>query len=55
MRYTDYRTVCVVGGQSIEVQGFMLRRGVEVCVGTPGMVCNGLFCTILNAFIVLSK
>jgi ATP-dependent RNA helicase DDX23/PRP28 len=40
LRYTDFRTVSVVGGQSIEDQGFRLRRGVEVVIGTPGRMLD---------------
>jgi len=32
----NIRTVSVVGGQSIEEQGFYLRKGCEVVVATPG-------------------
>jgi ATP-dependent RNA helicase DDX23/PRP28 len=38
LKYTKLKTVCVVGGQSIEDQGFKLRRGVAVVVGTPGRI-----------------
>ena len=34
--HLGYRTVSIVGGQSIEDQGFRLREGVEVVIGTPG-------------------
>ena len=34
--HLGYRTVSIVGGQSIEDQGFRLREGVEVIIGTPG-------------------
>eukprot|EP00968_Pinguiococcus_pyrenoidosus_P028296 scaffold7752_cov267-Pinguiococcus_pyrenoidosus.AAC.1 len=37
-KHTDLRSVCVVGGQSVEVQGFELRRGVDFVVGTPGRI-----------------
>ncbi len=33
---TDYRIVSVVGGQSIEDQGFKLREGCEIIIATPG-------------------
>jgi len=39
-RYTSYKSVSVVGGQSIEDQGFRLRRGVEVVIGTPGRMVD---------------
>jgi ATP-dependent RNA helicase DDX23/PRP28 len=34
-KFTGFRSVCVVGGQSIEDQGFKLRKGVETVIGTP--------------------
>ena len=34
-KFTDFQTVCVVGGQSIEEQGYILRKGVEIVIGTP--------------------
>lgn len=33
---TEYRIVSVVGGQSIEDQGFKLRKGCEIIIATPG-------------------
>mmetsp|Transcript_12243 Transcript_12243/g.18357 ORF Transcript_12243/g.18357 Transcript_12243/m.18357 type:complete len:703 (+) Transcript_12243:15-2123(+) len=39
-KYTDFKTVCVVGGQSIEEQGFRLRKGVEIIIGTPGRMVD---------------
>jgi ATP-dependent RNA helicase DDX23/PRP28 len=41
-KYTPFRTICVVGGQSIEDQGFKLRKGVEVVIGTPGRMVDCL-------------
>ena len=38
--YTDFRVVSVVGGQSIEEQGFALRRGCEILVATPGRLVD---------------
>lgn len=35
-RHCQYRTACIVGGQSIEDQGFRLRSGVHIVIGTPG-------------------
>jgi ATP-dependent RNA helicase DDX23/PRP28 len=29
-KHTNFETVCVVGGQSIEEQGFKLRKGVHI-------------------------
>jgi ATP-dependent RNA helicase DDX23/PRP28 len=39
-KYTSLQTVAVVGGQSIEEQGFILRRGVEIVIGTPGRMVD---------------
>jgi ATP-dependent RNA helicase DDX23/PRP28 len=36
------RTVCLVGGQSIEEQGFQLRRGCEIIIATPGRLIDCL-------------
>lgn len=46
-KFTDFQTVCVVGGQSIEEQGYILRKGVEIVIGTP--VCD-LFLHCLALF-----
>ena len=35
-QFLSYRVVSVVGGQSIEEQGFKLRKGAEIVIGTPG-------------------
>ena len=40
--YTDYRICSVVGGQSIEDQGFKLRRGCEIVIATPGRLIDCL-------------
>jgi ATP-dependent RNA helicase DDX23/PRP28 len=40
--HTGYKTVSVVGGQSIQDQGFLLREGVEVLVGTPGRMKDAI-------------
>lgn len=40
--FTEYRVVSVVGGQSIEDQGFKLRKGCEIVVGTPGRLVDCL-------------
>ncbi|KAG3002462.1 DEAD-box ATP-dependent RNA helicase 21 [Phytophthora cactorum] len=36
------KTLSVVGGQSIEDQGFRLREGVEIIIGTPGRLMDCL-------------
>lgn len=41
-QYTDFRAVSVVGGQSIEEQGFQLRKGCEIVVATPGRLVDCL-------------
>lgn len=39
-KYTGYRVVSVVGGKSIEDQGFELRKGCEIVVATPGRLLD---------------
>lgn len=39
-KYTGYRVVGVVGGKSIEEQGFALRKGCEIVVATPGRLLD---------------
>jgi ATP-dependent RNA helicase DDX23/PRP28 len=51
LKFTDYRTVSVVGGQSIEDQGFRLRKGVEIVIGTPGRMLD----CIENNYLVLNQ
>lgn len=41
-QYTEFRFVCVVGGQNIEEQGFKLRKGCEVIIATPGRLIDCL-------------
>lgn len=50
-RFTSFRTVCVVGGQDIEEQGYQLRRGVEIVIGTPGRMVDCLE----NNYMVLNQ
>lgn len=50
-RFTSFHTVCVVGGQNIEDQGFRLRRGVEIVIGTPGRMLD----CIENNYMVLNQ
>jgi len=40
--FLDYRVASVVGGQDIEQQGFKLRQGCEIVIGTPGRVIDVL-------------
>jgi ATP-dependent RNA helicase DDX23/PRP28 len=50
-KYTSFRSVAVVGGQSIEEQGFRLRKGVEIVIGTPGRMVD----CIENNYLVLNQ
>jgi len=36
------RMVSVVGGRDAEQQAFQLRQGVEICMATPGRLCDAL-------------
>lgn len=40
-----------MGGQSIEEQGFRLRKGVHIVIGTPGRLCDCL----QNNYLVLNQ
>ena len=40
--FLNYRVASVVGGQDIEQQGFKLRKGCEIVIGTPGRVIDVL-------------
>jgi ATP-dependent RNA helicase DDX23/PRP28 len=58
-KFTDYKTCCIVGGQSVEQQGFVLRRGVQIIVATPGRlidVIESRLCVLNQAtYIVLDE
>ncbi|KAE9458860.1 hypothetical protein C3L33_09260, partial [Rhododendron williamsianum] len=41
-RYLGIRVVLIVGGQSIEEQGFKIRQGCEVVIATPGRLIDCL-------------
>ena len=41
-QFLNYRVASVVGGQDIEQQGFKLRRGCEIVIGTPGRIIDVL-------------
>ncbi|XP_078444253.1 P-loop containing nucleoside triphosphate hydrolases superfamily protein [Wolffia australiana] len=41
-RYLGIKVVSIVGGQSIEEQGFKLRQGCEVVIATPGRLIDCL-------------
>ena len=49
--YTDLVTACIVGGQDIEQQGYVLRKGVQIAVGTPGRMID----CIENNYLVLNQ
>eukprot|EP01032_Pedospumella_encystans_P018991 gene18991-21602_t len=51
LKFTNFRTVSVVGGQSIQDQGFTLRNGVEIVIGTPGRMLD----CIENNYLVLNQ
>jgi ATP-dependent RNA helicase DDX23/PRP28 len=40
--FTNLKTVSIVGGLSIEDQGFALRLGVQLVIGTPGRILDCL-------------
>ncbi|CAJ1381166.1 unnamed protein product [Effrenium voratum] len=40
--FCDCRMVSVVGGRDAEAQAFTLRQGVEMCMATPGRLCDSL-------------
>ena len=50
-KFTNFKTVSVVGGQSIEEQGYALRKGVEIVIGTPGRMVD----CIENNYLVLNQ
>ncbi|KAM7259182.1 hypothetical protein ACFE04_014923 [Oxalis oulophora] len=41
-KFLDIRVVSIVGGQSIEEQGFKIRQGCEVVIATPGRLIDCL-------------
>jgi ATP-dependent RNA helicase DDX23/PRP28 len=41
-RFSTVRTLAVVGGTSIQDQGYRLREGVDIVVGTPGRLIDVL-------------
>jgi len=57
--FVGMRSLSLVGGQSIEEQGFMLRKGCEVVIATPGRLndCLGLRYIVLNQcnYVVLDE
>ncbi len=57
--FLGYRVTAVVGGQSIEEQGFKLRKGCEIVIATPGRMvdCLDRSYAVLNQcnFVVLDE
>lgn len=49
--FCDVRTIALVGGVSIEEQGFALRRGCEIVIATPGRLND----CIDSRYIVLNQ
>ncbi|CAM9650215.1 unnamed protein product [Chrysoparadoxa australica] len=41
-KYCGIKVMSVVGGQDIEAQGFQLRKGVDIIIGTPGRLVDCL-------------
>lgn len=58
-KYNDYRVVALVGGQPIEEQAMLLRKGCEIIVATPGRLidCIDRRYTVLNQcnYVVLDE
>ena len=50
-KFANYRTVALVGGQSVEEQAFLLRRGCEIIIGTPGRLLD----CIERRYVVLNQ
>lgn len=57
--YTSLRVISVVGGKDIEEQGFEIRKGVEIVIGTPGRMldCISRHYLVLNQcnYVVLDE
>jgi ATP-dependent RNA helicase DDX23/PRP28 len=57
--FCGFKTISIVGGQSIEEQGSKLRRGCEIVVATPGRLidCLSKHYAVLNQcnYIVLDE
>ena len=50
-KFTTFLTACIVGGQDIEQQGYVLRKGVQIVCGTPGRLID----CIENNYLVLNQ
>lgn len=50
-KYCGIRVLSVVGGQSIEDQGFQMQKGIDIMVATPGRLIDCL----TNRYIVLNQ
>ncbi|KAL2500061.1 DEAD-box ATP-dependent RNA helicase 21 [Abeliophyllum distichum] len=55
--YLGIKVVSIVGGQSIEEQGFRIRRGCEVVIATPGRLldCLERWYAVLNQYAMTSS
>eukprot|EP00941_MAST-03F_sp_MAST-3F-sp1_P005986 g5986.t1 len=51
VKYINVKSACIVGGVSIEDQGFILRNGVDIVIGTPGRIIDCLD----NHYMVLNQ
>lgn len=49
--FLNYRVTSIVGGQNIEEQAFVIGRGCEIVIGTPGRMAD----VLERRFIVLSQ
>ena len=50
-RFTDLRSVSVVGGLNIEEQGLKIRQGADLVIGTPGRLID----TVEHSFLMLAQ
>ncbi len=51
IKYTNYKTLSIVGGQSIQEQSYKLRNGIDIIIGTPGRLVDCLE----NNYLVLNQ
>ncbi len=50
-KYMDVHVVSMVGGQSIQDQGVLIRKGCDILIATPGRVIDAL----ANRYVVLNQ
>jgi ATP-dependent RNA helicase DDX23/PRP28 len=50
-KFTEFRSICIVGGESITPQTTALREGREIVVGTPGRMKD----CVENSFLILNQ